>query len=84
MGTVLIHRFGTQLSERGISFPTLRGRVLVPWSEIERVQSRGAELHLWSATHHMVLNVFCYTRPACVPPFVFRRLPTHVVCRLES
>ena len=82
MGTVLIHRFGTRLSERGISFPTLRSRVFVHWSEIERVQSRGQELHLWSATHHMAINIFCYTQPAHVPPYVYRHLPTHFLRQL--
>jgi len=84
IGTVLIHRFGTHLSEQGISFPTLRGRVFKPWSEIERVQSRGQELHLWSANHHMAINLFCYTKPARVPSFVHRHLPVHVLCQLAS
>jgi hypothetical protein len=77
MGTALIHRFGTRLSQQGIAFPTLRGRVLVPWSEIERVQIQGPELRLWSPAHRMAQS-------ARVPPFVHRHLPTHVLCQLGS
>src|SRR5579859_6093278 len=84
MGTVLIHRFGTPLSEEGISFITLRGRVFVPWSEIERAQSRRQELYLWSATHHMAINMYCYVEPERVPPFVRCHLPTHILCQLDS
>jgi hypothetical protein len=84
MGTVLIHRFGTRLSQQGISFPTLRGRVLVPWSEIERVQIQGPELRLWSPAHRMAINIYCYMQPTRVPPFVHRHLPTHVLCQLGS
>jgi hypothetical protein len=79
LGTGLIRGFGTRLSEQGISIPTQRGRVLVPWSEMERVQIRGQAMRLSSATHHVVINPFFYAQPARVPPFVLRRLPAHLL-----
>jgi len=79
LGTGLIRGFGTRLSEQGISIPTLRGRVLVPWSEIERGQIRGQALRLSSATHHVVINPFFYAQAARVLPFVLRHLPAHLL-----
>jgi hypothetical protein len=78
LGTGLFRGFGTRLSEQGISIPTLRGRVLVRWSEIERGQIRGQALRLSSATHHVLINPFFYAEPARVPPFVLRHLPAHL------
>jgi hypothetical protein len=84
MATALNRQYGVRLSEQGISILTLRGWVLVPWSEIERARIRGLVLRLWSATHYVVINPFVYAQPAHVPPFVKRHLPAHILRQLGS
>jgi hypothetical protein len=83
-GTHIYKIFNTHLSVEGISIPTLRGRVRVRWSDIERVQVKGHELRLRSATSSIVINVFCFNQPGRVPPFVQRHLPAHCVSQMRS
>jgi hypothetical protein len=83
-GTHIFRIFSTHLSVQGISIPTIRGRVLVPWSDIERVQVKGHELRLWNSKSSILLNVFCFTKPERVSPFVRSHLPAHIVSQLGS
>jgi len=76
--------FNTHLSVEGIWTPTLRGRVLVRWSDIKGVRVKGQELRLWSSTLSIAINVWCYTRPDRVPAFVQGHLPAHCVSQLAG
>jgi len=60
LGTTVYQRFATVVSANGVSIPTMRGRRLVSWVEVQRVGIRGHEVLLDTAAGKVVINVFCF------------------------
>jgi hypothetical protein len=71
---ILYQRFGTIVSERGVSMPTLRGRCDVSWADIERVDWRGVEFVLGSPKGRLIVNTACFTDARSVADYVRARL----------
>lgn len=74
LGFTVYQRFGTVISEPGLSVPTLRGRREVPWSDIQRVGVRGHEFLLITPSRTVVVNTFCFTDAENAAAYVQSRL----------
>jgi len=71
-------KFTTELSTTGVSTPTWRGRVLLPWSRVEAISVRGHEIVLRGAGVQAVVNIFCFSDPKAVSAFIAAHAPAHI------
>jgi MFS family permease len=70
----VIADFFTDITPEGINRPTLRGRILLRWSEIRRIQKGAGGIAVRTARHQAVLRYVAFRDPAALIDEIERRI----------
>ena len=78
LGFTIYQMFRVDFSEHGVSVPSLRGRRVVPWADVRRVNVQGHRVLLDAPGGKVVINLLCFTDAKVVLTYLAHRMAAHV------
>jgi len=71
LGFAVYRRFSVALSRQGVSSVSARGRGFIAWTQLERVELKGADAWFYGAGRSAVVNLYCFRDPSAASRFVW-------------